>query len=173
MYIEDVILLAGGFKYEADQTLATVNRQKIDPENEQLIEKFEVTLDKDYLLGLKDSPDNGFILSHKDIISINKQEGYLEALRISVTGEVVFPQSVILEYKNSSLQDIIDACGGFSKYANLAASYLIRNGEVVILNIATVVNSDKIFENGDQLIIASNKGEVSVSGAVQNQSVFI
>ena len=173
MYIEDVILLAGGFKYEADQTVATVNRQKIDPENEQLIEKFEVTLDKDYLLGLKDSPDNGFILSHKDIISINKQEGYLEALRISVTGEVVFPQSVILEYKNSSLQDIIDACGGFSKYANLEASYLIRNGEVVILNIATVVDSDKIFENGDQLIIASNKGEVSVSGAVQNQSVFI
>ena len=82
MYVEDVILLAGGFQFVADQTVAVVNRQEIDPVNEQLIEKFEVTLDKDYLLGLKEKPDNGFVLNHKDIISVKKQEGYLEAERI-------------------------------------------------------------------------------------------
>ena len=54
MYVEDVILLAGGFQFVADQTVAVVNRQEIDPVNERLIEKFEVTLDKDYLLGLKE-----------------------------------------------------------------------------------------------------------------------
>ena len=173
MFVEDVILLAGGFTFSADQTVAIVNRQEIDPVNERLIEKFEVSLDKDYLLGLKDTPDNGFVLSHKDMITIKKQEGYLEAERISVTGEVVFPQSIILEFRNSSLKDILDACDGLTKYANLDASYLIRNGKIIVLDLSKVKNSDKIFENGDELFIASNKGEVSVDGAVQNPSVFI
>ena len=173
MFVEDVILLAGGFTFSADQTVAIVNRQEIDPVNERLIEKFEVSLDKDYLLGLKDTPDNGFVLSHKDMITIKKQEGYLEAERILVTGEVVFPQSIILEFRNSSLKDILDACDGLTKYANLDASYLIRNGKIIILDLSKVKNSDKIFENGDELFIASNKGEVSVDGAVQNPSVFI
>jgi len=31
----------------------------------------------------------------------------------------------------------------------------------------------KIFEDGDELFIESNKGEVNVTGAVQNPSVFI
>jgi len=173
MYVEDVVLLAGGFQFVADQTVAVVNRQKIDPVNEQLIEKFEVTLDKDYLLGLKEKPDNGFVLNHKDIISVKKQEGYLEAERIAINGEVVFPQTVILEFRNSSFEDILDACGGFTKYANLEASYLIRNGKIVVIDLSKVKISDKIFENGDELFIASSKGEVSVDGAVHNPSNFI
>ena len=40
-------------------------------------------------------------------------------------------------------------------------------------NLSKVKTSDKIFENGDELFIASNKGEVSVDGAVQNPSTFI
>lgn len=173
MYVEDVILLAGGFKFEADQTVAIINRQKIDPINERLTEKFKISLDKDYLLGLKDTPDNGFILANKDIISLKKQEGYFEAERISVKGEVVFPQSVVLEFRKSSFKSILEACDGLTKYANLEASYLVRNGKVVALDLSKVNNSDKIFEDGDELFIVSNKGEVEVIGAVENPSVFI
>jgi polysaccharide biosynthesis/export protein len=173
MYVEDAILLAGGFDVAANQNVAIVNRQKIDPVNEQLVEKFELKIDKEYLLGLKEKPENGFVLAHKDIISIKKQEGYLEAERISVKGEVVLPQSVVLEFRNSSLGDLLEACDGLTKYANLEASFLTRNGNIVALDLSKVRNSDKIFENGDELFIASNKGEVQVSGAVQNQSTFI
>lgn len=173
MYVEDVVLLAGGFEVAANQTAVFVNRQKIDPVNEQLIEKFEVKLDKEYLLGLKEKPDNGFVLAHKDIISVKKQEGYLEAERVSVKGEVVLPQSVVLEFRNSNLADILEACDGLTKYANLKASYLTRDGKIIAIDLSKVSNSDKIFRNGDELFIASNKGEVQVSGAVQNQSTFI
>ena len=173
MYVEDVILLAGGFEFSANQTSATVNRQEIDPVNERLIERFEVILDKDYLLGLKDRPENGFVLKHKDIISVKKLEGFIEAERVSVSGEVVFPQSVLLEFRNSSLADILEACDGLTKYANLEASYLKRDGNIIALDLSNVGSSDKIFVNGDELFIASNKGEVQVTGAVQNPSNFI
>ena len=173
MYVEDVILLAGGFEFSANQTSATVNRQEIDPVNERLIERFEVILDKDYLLGLKDRPENGFVLKHKDIISVKKLEGFIEAERVSVSGEVVFPQSVLLEFRNSSLADILEACDGLTKYANLEASYLKRDGNIIALDLSNIGSSDKIFVNGDELFIASNKGEVQVTGAVQNPSNFI
>ena len=173
MYVEDVILLAGGFEFSANQTSATVNRQEIDPVNERLIERFEVILDKDYLLGLKDRPENGFVLKHKDIISVKKLEGFIEAERVSVSGEVVFPQSVLLEFRNSSLADILEACDGLTKYANLEASYLKRDGNIIALDLSNIGSSDKIFVNGDELFIASNKGEVLVTGAVQNPSNFI
>ena len=173
MYVEDVILLAGGFTFPADQTLAIVNRQEIDPVNERLIEKFKVTLDKEYLLGLKEKPDNGFLLNHKDIISVKKQEGYLEAERILVTGEVVYPQSIVLEFRNSNFKDIIQACDGFTKYANLASSYLIRKGEVIVMDFSKLKTTDKLFIDGDELVIGSSKGEVKVTGEVLNQSTFI
>ena len=41
---------------------------------------------------------------------------------------------------------------------------------MVVLDLSKVKASDKIFEDGDELFIASNKGEVQVSGAVQNPS---
>ena len=173
MYVEDIILLAGGFQFVADQTVAVVNRQEIDPVNERLIEKFVVTLDKEYLLGLKEKPDNGFLLNHKDIISVKKQEGYLEAERILVTGEVVYPQSIVLEFRNSNFKDIIQACDGFTKYANLASSYLIRKGEVIVMDFSKLKTTDKLFIDGDELVIGSSKGEVKVTGEVLNQSTFI
>ena len=70
MYVEDLILLSGGFLISSDQEDLTVNRLELDPLNERIIRKFNVQIDKDYLLGLKDKPDNGFILEDKDIVVV-------------------------------------------------------------------------------------------------------
>ena len=59
-----------------------VNRPDLDPLNERIVRKFNVQIDKDYLLGLKDSPDNGFILDDKDIVVVKEILGYQEAVRI-------------------------------------------------------------------------------------------
>ena len=62
MYVEDLILLSGGFLISSNQEDVTINRLELDPLNERIVRKFSVQIDKDYLLGLKDKPDNGFIL---------------------------------------------------------------------------------------------------------------
>ncbi|MDB4134198.1 SLBB domain-containing protein [Flavobacteriaceae bacterium] len=172
MYVEDLILLAGGFLINSDQNTVIVNRLDLDVENERIIRKYEVSVDKDYLLGLKEEPNEKFILNNKDLVTVKQILGYQEPINISITGEVNFPQNVIIEFKNTDFKQILGYVGGLTKYANLDASVLKRDGEVIVLDF-NKLNKINTFENGDNIYIASNKGIVSTLGAVQNESNFI
>ena len=172
MYVEDLLLLSGGFQISADQEDVTLNRPEIDASNERVARKINIKIDKDYLLGLKDKPDNGFLLNDRDIIVVKQILGFQESVRISISGEVNFPQTVVAEFKNSSLKDIIGYAGGFTSYANLDASSLIRDGKLISLDFKNL-NAEEIFEDGDIINIASDKGIVSTTGAVKNESNFI
>ena len=131
MYVEDLILLSGGFLISSNQEDVTINRLELDPLNERIVRKFSVQIDKDYLLGLKDKPDNDIILEDKDIVVVKQILGYQEVIRIDVIGEVNFPQSVVTEFKSTSLEDLFDFAGGLTRYANLDASFLERDGEII------------------------------------------
>ena len=172
MYIEDLLLLSGGFQISADQESITVNRPALDISNDRVVSKINVKIDKDYLLGLKDKPENEFILKDRDIVVVRQTLGYEESIRISISGEVNYPQTVVAEFKNSSLKQLIDYAGGLTPYANLDASSLIRDGKLITINFNNL-NVDEIFENGDIINIASNKGIVSTTGAIKNESNFI
>ena len=172
MYVEDLILLSGGFEISSDQEELIVNRPELDVLNERVVRKYNIRVDKDYLLGLKDKPDNGFILKDRDIVVVKQIFGFGETVRISISGEVNYPQTVVAEFKNSTLRDVIDYAGGLTLYANLEASSLIRDGKVITLDFRDL-NAEEIFENGDIINIASNKGIVSTTGAVKNESNFI
>ena len=172
MYPEDLLLLSGGFQVSADQEELTLNRPELDLENERIVRKFNIKIDKDYLLGLKEKPDNGFLLKDRDILVVKQLLGYEETVRISISGEVNFPQTVVAEFKNSSLKDIINYAGGLTPYANLESSSLIRDGKPITLEFKNL-NAEEIFEDGDIINIASDKGTVSTTGAVKNESNFI
>jgi protein involved in polysaccharide export with SLBB domain len=172
MYVEDLLLLSGGFLLSSDQDNLTINRTDLDPLNERIIRKFNLQIDKDYLLGLKDRPDNGFVLEDKDIVVVKQILGYQQAVRIDLIGEINFPQTVITEFKSTSLGDLIDYAGGLTNYANLEASFLERDGKIITLDFNNL-GAEEVFENGDKLYIASNKGIVSTTGAVKNESNFI
>ncbi|MDA8626084.1 SLBB domain-containing protein [Flavobacteriaceae bacterium] len=172
MYVEDLLLLSGGFLISSDQEDVTINRLELDPLNERIVRKFNVQIDKDYLLGLKDKPDNDIILEDKDIVVVKQILGYQEVIRIDLIGEVNFPQSVVTEFKSTNLGELLDYAGGLTKYANLEASFLEREGKIISLDF-NKVGAEEIFEDGDKLYIASNKGIVSTTGAVKNESTFI
>jgi protein involved in polysaccharide export with SLBB domain len=172
MYVEDLLLLSGGFLISSNQEDLIVNRLEIDPSNERVVRKYNLKIDKDYLLGLKDKPNNDFILVDKDIVVVKQLLGYQEPVRIDLIGEVNFPQSVVTEFKSTNLGDLLDYAGGLTKYANLDASFLERDGKIISLDFNKLAE-DEIFEDGDKLHIASNKGIVSTTGAVTNESNFI
>ena len=173
MYPEDLILLAGGFKIEADQNQVIINRLEINNDEERVVRKFNLSIDKEYLMGISDFPKNKFLLQDKDIIMIRKKLGYEKPIRISITGEVNYEQDLILEFKNTSFSDILDFSGGLTKYANLKASSLKREGKIISIDIDKISNTDQVFQDGDEIFIASNKGLVSTIGAVENESNFI
>ena len=172
MYVEDLILLSGGFNINSDQKNVVVNRLELDALNERVVRKFDIKVDKDYLLGLKEEPNERFILQDKDIVLVKQILGYQEPVRITIKGEVNFPQNVIIEFKNTTFNQLLNYVGGLTKYANLEASVLKRKNEIIVLDFTKITDLET-FKNGDEIFIASNIGTVSTIGAVENESNFI
>tara|TARA_X000000950_G_scaffold209908_1_gene252391 strand:+ start:1475 stop:4123 length:2649 start_codon:yes stop_codon:yes gene_type:complete len=173
MYVEDLILLSGGFQIEADQNQVTLNRPVTNFENERIVTKFEIEVDKEYLLGNKAQPKNKFKLEDQDIIVVKKKKGFEKPSIIFVSGEVNNEQSVILEYSRSNFSEILNSVNGLTKYANLEASVLKRKGEIISIDFNKINRNERIFLDGDEIFIASDKGFVRTLGAVQNESNFI
>jgi protein involved in polysaccharide export with SLBB domain len=172
MYVEDLILLSGGFNINSDQKNVVVNRLELDALNERVVRKFDIKVDKDYLLGLKEEPNERFILQDKDIVLVKQILGYQEPVRVTIKGEVNFPQNVIIEFKNTTFSQLLSYVGGLTKYANLEASVLKRKNEIIVLDFTKITDLET-FKNGDEILIASNIGTVSTIGAVENESNFI
>tara|TARA_Y100000766_G_scaffold83734_1_gene71184 strand:+ start:538 stop:3138 length:2601 start_codon:yes stop_codon:yes gene_type:complete len=173
MYVEDLILLAGGYVEGSDQSYVNLSRFELVPTEERITTNYNVKIDKEYLLGKKSKPDNNFLLKDKDIVSVPKILGYQEIENIKVSGEINFPQNIIPEFRRSNLEYIIEKTGGLTKYANLEGSYLIRNGQKINLNLSKLNKNKSIFRNGDEIVIADSRGVVTTNGALQNESVFI
>ena len=172
MYVEDAILLAGGFADLADQTIVYVNEEENNPETEITSIRHTITIDAEYLKGLKQAPSNGFVLGSKDIVTVRKDVAFDDQQSISVMGEVRYPRTVVAVSKKVSLDYLLDEVGGLTDYALLKSSYAIRSGKVLALDLVTVNKNKPIFQNGDQLVISKNFGSVSTEGAIENPSIF-
>jgi protein involved in polysaccharide export with SLBB domain len=172
MYVEDAILLSGGFSDLADQSVVYVNREEFDPNTDITSIKFTVSIDKEYIMGLKDKPSEGFVLDSNDIISVRKDLAFDTQQTIKVIGEVNYPRTVVAESKNVSLKYLIDEVGGLTRNAMVENSYVIRDQKALALDLTNLNMKKAIFQDGDELIIAKNYGSVTTEGAVENPSIF-
>ena len=172
MLVEDAILKAGGFQESADMNLVVINRERFDYETGQLSERFTYNIDKKYLLGEKEAPATPFYLEDKDIISVRKRAGYLERKSISINGAVKFPGTLISEYELENFKSLIERVGGLKSSANLKASYILRDGKPLAIDLSNVLNK-AFLQDGDQVHIAENNGTVQTLGGIENESLFI
>jgi protein involved in polysaccharide export with SLBB domain len=174
MSVEDAILQAGGFLEYADQDLVVVNRERFDYNTGQLSQRFDIIPDSDYLLGNTNSSNTNFVLENNDIISVRKQEGVEPLRSISIDGAVRFPGSIVLEERFETFSALADKVGGLRDDAYLPASYVIRNGNVLAVNLSKSGNlQQSFFQDGDQIFIADRAGTVEVLGAVENEVNFV
>ena len=173
MYVEDALLLAGGFNELADKDMVYLNREDLDPLTENISTLYTLEIDKDYLLGKTDKPSNGFILMDRDIISVRKQLGIEPPTVINLKGELNYPRSFISEFEQINYEDLILAGGGLTQNALLEASTVVRDGRLLAIDLSTINKNQQLFESGDIVTFAKNRGEVSVSGAIEQENYFI
>ena len=173
-YVEDAILIAGGFLDVADQTFVNINRLDRDLEKGTYSKLKKYQVDIDYLLGNKDKPSNPFILENKDIISVTSPIRALGQPTVSVQGEVNYPQSIIIESDRVALGEIIDLAGGLTLNASLSSSYIIRDGLKLYLDLNKKLdyNATTLIDN-DIIVIGSTLETIQTSGALLNPANFI
>ena len=115
MYVEDAILMAGGFVDDAEKTVVNINRLDRDVNKGTYSKLITYAIDREYLLGLKKRPSNPFILKNKDIITVYAPIRAKFQPTISVEGEVKFPRNIILESDQVSVRKDNCACWWFDE----------------------------------------------------------
>ena len=175
MTVEDLILQAGGYLEFADQITAIVSRPTFNVLNGQLSESYQVTINHDYLKGLvKKENSELFYLQHNDVLSVRMLAGYQGRKTIRISGEVINPGFVMLENKFQTLTQVLETVGGLNPFASLESSYILRNGKPFIIDLKKNDNKNLSFLiNGDEIVISSKNGTVSVMGAVMNEGLFV
>ena len=173
MYVEDAILMAGGFLEEADKTYVNINRldRNLETGSYSKLETYQV--DMDYLLGVTKTPSTPFMLQNKDIVSVFAPIRAFKQPVISVRGEIKYPQNIVLENDKIPMKKIIDLVGGFTTNSNISSSYVLRDGLKLFIDLdKSLDNQDTFLIDEDILVIASNLDPVKTSGGLLNPTIF-
>ncbi|MPR36773.1 SLBB domain-containing protein [Salmonirosea aquatica] len=131
MTLEDVILMAGGFKESAKASQVEVVRRvrNSDPQasDASISQTFRFDVNRDLSLNGKDS---GFPLMPFDEIIVRKSPNYQEQQFITLDGEFLNPGEYGIESKNEKITDLIDRSGGLTNLAYVKGATLIRRTPV-------------------------------------------
>ena len=173
MYLEDLIIKAGGFTRAALRDYVFVNRLDRDLGTGKYSQVKVNDLDIEYMLGNKGTPSNPFILENYDIVNVVAPIRANFQPVISVQGEVKFPRSIILETDQITIGSLIEAAGGLTNNSNLESSYVERAGEKLYLNLDKfILDENTNLQNGDVLFIGSKLNSVTTTGAVVMPTAF-
>ena len=173
MYVEDAILMAGGFLNDAEKTYVNINRldRNIEIGSYSKLQTYQV--DMDYLLGITKTPSNPFILQNKDIVTVFAPIRAFEQPVISVRGEIKYPQNIVLDNDKVSMKKIIDLAGGFTSNSNIKSSYIVRDGLKLFIDIEKSLTDQSTFLiDEDILVISSNLDPIKTSGGLVNPTIF-
>ncbi|MDB2413833.1 SLBB domain-containing protein [Flavobacteriaceae bacterium] len=173
MYVEDAILMAGGFLNDAEKTYVNINRLDRDIETGSYSKLETYQVDMDYLLGITKTPSNPFILQNKDIVTVFAPIRAFEQPVISVRGEVKYPQNIVLDNDQVSMKKIIDLAGGFTTNSNIKSSYIVRDSLKLFIDIDKSLNDLSTFLiDEDILVIGSNLDPIKTTGGLVNPTIF-
>ena len=173
MYVEDAILMAGGFLEAAEKTYVNINRldRNLETGSYSKLETYQV--DMDYLLGVTKTPRTPFMLQNKDIISVFAPIRAFKQPVISVRGEVIYPQNIVLENDEISMKKIIDLVGGFTTNSNIKSSYIVRDSLKLFVDLDKSLDNQSTFLiDEDILVIGSNLDPIKTSGGLLNPTIF-
>ncbi|MCF0187984.1 MAG: SLBB domain-containing protein [Bacteroidaceae bacterium] len=124
--IEDLILQAGGLTDDASLQNVEVGRRVMDAkslhQSSSIAKTFIFSLSED----LSVQGDPSFVLMPYDEVYVRRSPSWADNRVVSVTGEVNFEGSYMLQRKDERLSDIIKRAGGLSEYAYAEGAHLER-----------------------------------------------
>jgi protein involved in polysaccharide export with SLBB domain len=173
MYLEDLIIKAGGFTKTAVKDYVFVNRLDRDLGTGKYSQVKVNDLDIEYMLGNKDTPSNPFILENYDIVNVVAPIRANFQPVVSVQGEVKFPRDIILESDQITIGSLIEAAGGLTINSNLESSYVERDSLKLYVNFEKkLLDIKTTLQDGDILFIGSKLNSVTTTGAVVMPTTF-
>jgi len=123
MRVQDLILLADGFKEGASRSRIEVSR-RLSSKSTSDTTAYSIIQTID--LGSSSAEDLNFVLQPFDIVSVRKSPSYRSQISVSVEGEVLYPGNYTLAGNKERLSDIIARSGGLKQTGYATGAVLLR-----------------------------------------------
>jgi protein involved in polysaccharide export with SLBB domain len=173
MRVEDLIAISGGFKDGADATVIDISRRLTDGDFKTVSKNINQSISNNLII----EENNNFFLEPFDRVSVRYLKGYTTQKNVSIQGEVAYPGNYSIADKDERISDLVSKAGGFSPYAYLKGAFMLRKVAdteskigIDLENIMAASGQkskfDLILQEGDVLIIPSEKQTVEVKGEV-------
>ncbi|MEK9531223.1 MAG: SLBB domain-containing protein, partial [Flavobacteriaceae bacterium] len=199
MKVGDLIALAGGLRYEAENTTIDIYRNNtVNTTGSDLSKKLEASIPADFTNTTQD-----FTLEPNDIVVVRKKEAYFEQKTFTIQGLVKKPGVYVLRKNRYTLYDALNDSGGVLDEGFIAGIHIRRRNtnsdkyelkeiqnklndiEIEIVDYFTVaVKANKLLntygspkynieiKEGDQIIIPKYDSSVVLNGAVNKETAL-
>ncbi|MEI6584401.1 MAG: SLBB domain-containing protein, partial [Chitinophagia bacterium] len=172
--LEDAILIAGGFTYDAATHKIEISRlqnNRADTLANSLIQVLTVEYDTANV-----SRSNKTLLAPLDYVFVPQLLNYRNLGKVKVRGEVLYAGDYALEKRNETIQEVLQRSGGISPFAAMADVQVFRRG----LRVGTDVLSENpaaggekfLLQPDDSIYVPKKQSFVEVQGAVFNPQIL-
>ena len=174
--LKELILLAGGAKYEADLSQIDIFRMELDGDSKTRTLVANVQIDKNYNVVSGDE----FVLLPYDEVILRKSPGFRPNQFVNILGEVKYPGRYALLHNNMTISELVAQAGGFTEAAFVPGATLVRTSDDIgniIIDLPKAVKqkktpADLILVSGDQISIPKQSNIVSIMGATNAPLTF-
>ncbi len=175
--LKDVILQAGGLKFEAAKNKIDIFRIEFQNNNKTRTLVVNVSVDEN----LEVINGGNFQLKPFDQIVVRAVPEFELQRSVFITGEVKYPGKFSLIDDNSTILDIIKGAGGLTDEAFIGGTTLLRRKDEVgyiIVDLERAMSNPKstlniILQEGDEIEIPKINNLVTLSGAIKITDAFV
>jgi protein involved in polysaccharide export with SLBB domain len=126
MTVQDLVILAGGLKESASNSLIEISRRNKNGGINSAAEIISVSINQDLSL---DREDRNQILQPFDQVYIRRSPGYTIQQQVTVEGETLAAGVYTISRKDERISDIIKRAGGLTPFADASGAILVRRTE--------------------------------------------
>jgi protein involved in polysaccharide export with SLBB domain len=127
MSVQDLIMLAGGFKESASMNRIEISRRVKDADPSSLSTQTALIFQQDIMSDLRDSTGKtSFTLLPFDEVSIHPSPGYSTQKNAVIEGEIIYSGKYSLQSKGDRISDLVKRAGGLTPQAYLEGAVLVR-----------------------------------------------
>ncbi|MFZ4106904.1 SLBB domain-containing protein [Flavobacterium sp.] len=141
--VQDIILMAGGFRDGASRKFVEVSRRIRDTLSGNASPQYAVILN----INIDKSSNTELIntvLEPFDIVSVRKAPGYKEQVNVTIDGEVIYPGNYSIVSNQERLSDLLTRAGGIKEGAYPEGAFMLRRVFENISNNDSVILKNKI-----------------------------
>ncbi len=187
MTLKDLILEAGGLNNDTYRYRVEIAR--INPLNDDLDQYAKIitfNMDEKFSLSPVKAPDGykagltpniePFYLNPYDLVSIRPDPFFKEHMKVTISGEILYPGLYAILKSDEKITDIIDRAGGLLTNAYPSGSHYFRNGTKINAAFEEIIKRPNsklnfIVQDGDEINIVSYPNVVTIVGEVNTPGV--